>query len=85
MTIELDVKENKAKNFISFLKELDFVKIKSKQKETKLSHADIIFGTSKPATDKQLKEYLSDSDSTETKDLDAVCEEVIKYLAMVRK
>ncbi len=80
MIIELSVKDSKAKSFISFLKELDFVKINNKTKEAKLTDADVIFGIGKPASDKQLKEYLSSSDSQEVKELNEVCEDVIAYL-----
>ena len=80
--IELNISDKKAKSFISFLEELDFVTIKTKtdKKEMALSDADVIFGTSKPATDNQLKNYLTNSYSEETKELSMVCEDVIDYL-----
>ena len=87
MIIELNINDNKAKSFISFLEELDFVTIKTKtdKKDTALTDADVIFGTGKPATDAQLKKYLSDSDSEETKELSMVCEDVIAYLDKDKK
>ncbi len=85
MIIELNVKDKKAKSFISFLKELDFVKINTRAKEAALTDADVIFGMGKPATDAQLKKYLTSSDSEKTKELNKVCEEVIAYLDKKKK
>ena len=85
MIIELNIKDNKAKSFISFLKELDFVKINTKAQEAALTDADIIFGIGKPASNSQLKKYLSSSDSEKPKDLNKVCEEVINYLDSKKK
>ena len=69
MIIELNIKDSKAKSFISFLKELDFVKINTKTKDVILTDADAIFGMGKPATDAQLRKYLTTSDSEKTKDI----------------
>jgi len=85
MIIELNIKDNKAKSFISFLKELDFVKINTKAQEAALTDADIIFGIGKPASNAQLKKYLSSSDSEKPKDLNKVCKEVINYLDSKKK
>lgn len=89
--ITLTIKDNKYSDFLELIKNLDFVKIddlikpEPAQKEITLSHTDIIFGTGKPATDSQLKKYLSDSDSEETKELSMVCEDVIAYLDKDKK
>lgn len=82
MILELNVNDSKAKTFLSFLKELDFVKVKVKTNEEfqALTDADIIFGNGKIASDEQLKTYLIESDSEETLELKMVCEDVINYL-----
>ncbi|MDZ4757630.1 MAG: hypothetical protein SGJ10_05765 [Bacteroidota bacterium] len=80
MIIELNIKDSKAKSFISFIKELDFVKINTKTKDTILTDADVIFGKGKPATDAQLRKYLTSSNSEKTKELNKMCEEVIAYI-----
>ena len=82
MIIELNILDSKAKAFISFLKELDFVTINTNTVDNndELTDAQVIFGLSKPATDEQLKNYLIKSDSEDTKELSLVCEDVINYL-----
>ena len=42
-----------------------------------LTDADVIFGTDKPATEHQLRNDLTNSNSEETKKLSMVCEDVI--------
>ncbi len=88
--ITLTIKDHKYPFFMELVKNLDFVKIEESieldaKKEKLLTHTDVIFGTGKPATNTQLKKYLSDSDSEETKDLRMVCEDVIAYLDKDKK
>ena len=85
MIIQLQIEDKKAKSFISFLKELDFVKIQPHKTEAPLTDADVIFGLGSPASEAQLKNYLDASGAEEAKDLNLVCEEVIEYLAQKKK